>query len=217
MKLNKRFSTLLSLTILFASTTAIAEPSWQIKKDKDGIQVFTREIKDSKLDEFKGITTINTSVASVVAVLKDVATFSNWMPDTKTSKILEQDETKQAHYIVSDMPWPVTDRDGVYQFTFEALNNGTAVNINVEAKPEYLPNEKGIIRIPEAKGFWKIKSIDKGVEVQYQMHANPGGALPAWMVNSAVVDSPFNTLKNLRTQVQKEKYQNKSYAFLNGN
>jgi hypothetical protein len=52
------------------------------------------------------------------------------------------------------------------------------------------------------------------VEVVYQVHANPGGSLPNWMVNAIVVETPLETLLNLRDVVTNEKYQNRSFAFI---
>ncbi|WP_395408383.1 hypothetical protein ACHMW6_17725 [Pseudoduganella sp. UC29_106] len=38
--------------------------------------------------------------------------------------------------------------------------------------------------------------------VVYQMHAAPGGAIPGWLANQTVVDTPFGTLKGLRSYLQ---------------
>jgi len=34
--------------------------------------------------------------------------------------------------------------------------------------------------------------------VTYQVHADPGGAIPVWLANATAVDTPYDTLKNLR-------------------
>jgi hypothetical protein len=37
------------------------------------------------------------------------------------------------------------------------------------------------------KGFWKLEALENGrrTHVTYYIHTNPGGALPAWIVNLA--------------------------------
>jgi hypothetical protein len=40
------------------------------------------------------------------------------------------------------------------------------------------------------------------VLVAYQIHADPGGSIPGWLANATVVDTPFKTLKNLRSTIQ---------------
>jgi hypothetical protein len=43
--------------------------------------------------------------------------------------------------------------------------------------------------------------------VTWQHHTEPGGSIPNWLVNKLIVDTPFNTLRNLRSIVQEEKYE----------
>ena len=52
------------------------------------------------------------------------------------------------------------------------------------------------------------------VEVVYEAHADPGGGLPSWLVNSFVVDAPLNTLRGLREKIGKEVYQSASRAYI---
>lgn len=41
-----------------------------------------------------------------------------------------------------------------------------------------------------------------GVNVTYQMHISPGGSIPNWLANQTVVDTPYGTLKALRSYLQ---------------
>jgi hypothetical protein len=52
------------------------------------------------------------------------------------------------------------------------------------------------------------------VEVTYEVHADPGGNLPAWVINMFLVDTPFNDLKNLQKQALLPKYANRKFDFL---
>ena len=36
------------------------------------------------------------------------------------------------------------------------------------------------------------------IRVVYELHAEPGGQVPAWLANSFVIDAPYNTLLLLR-------------------
>ena len=41
--------------------------------------------------------------------------------------------------------------------------------------------------------------VDNGqVQVIYQVHNEPGGKIPSWLVNSIVITQPYNTLKNMK-------------------
>lgn len=90
---------------------------------------------------------------------------------------------------------------GVYHFTYSRAGDDS-VTIRVEAVPEYVPLRDGKVRIPKANGQWKLEPNAEGVNVTYQMHASPGGAIPSWLANQTVVDTPFGTLKALRSFLQ---------------
>jgi hypothetical protein len=131
------------------------------------------------------------------------------MPDVVVSEELSSSENEQVHYMENSAPWPVSNRDGVYRFSFGHTEEGgsRAVIVRVQAVPDYIPARKGKVRVPRSDGFWKVGPTATGVRVTYQMHADPGGSIPAWMANSASVSSPFNTLKNLRAYLQLSSHQ----------
>jgi hypothetical protein len=60
----------------------------------------------------------------------------------------------------------------------------------------------------KAAGFYVFEKLaELKTRVTFQYHMEPAGALPEWLINSLLVDAPFNTLNNLRTMVNIEKYQ----------
>jgi len=67
----------------------------------------------------------------------------------------------------------------------------------------------------EAIGFWLFDPIESDkVEITYQMHIDPGGSIPAWVLNMFIVDAPIDDLKAIRERVKMEKYENAKYDFL---
>lgn len=201
------FSRLASRTLLLPLSicqVSVADGSWLLAKDADGIRVYTRSVANSPVREFKGEIELATHPNRVVATLKDANSFRQWMPDVVASEILHSSETEQYHYIEDAAPWPVSNRDGVYHFTFTGAEDAgvDVTTVRVEAAPDYLPVRDGKVRIPKADGFWKISAKGNGVALVYQIHADPGGSIPGWLANRAVVATPFNTLKNLRRYIQ---------------
>ena len=49
-------------------------------------------------------------------------------------------------------------------------------------------------------------ALDQGVDGLVDQHANPGGALPNWLVNYVSGDLPFKTIEGLRAQVKRRHY-----------
>lgn len=191
-------------TAMTFSQASSAEATWALAKEADGIKVYVREAEGSPLKEFRGEVELPATPDRIVQVLKDAAAFRKWMPDVVVSDLLKSSDREQFHYLVNSAPWPVSSRDGVYHFTYSRAPEGTApaITVRVEAVPSYLPAREGKVRVPKAEGQWTLSPTKTGVSVSYQMLAEPGGSIPAWMANQAVVDSPFKTLKGLRSYLQ---------------
>jgi len=185
----------------FAAQTSSAEDVWSLAKDADGIKVYVRKVEGSPLREFRGEAQLNSTPDKVVAVLRDANAFRQWMPDVAASELLKATDTEQFHYLDNKAPWPVSHRDGVYHFTYSRTADG-AVTVLVEALPDYMPLREGKVRIPQANGQWRLVPGTEGVSVTYQMHASPGGSIPNWLANQTVVDTPFGTLKALRSRLE---------------
>ena len=50
---------------------------------------------------------------------------------------------------------------------------------------------------------WTLNENDEGItEVVYVLRSDPGGAIPAWMVNLALEAGPTNTINGLRALVE---------------
>ena len=189
---------------LFISHVSLAEEPWLLAKDSDGIKVYVRDVSNSRLREFRGEIALTTNPERVLEVLQDVPSFYKWMPDIVTAESLKVSDDERYHYLENAAPWPVSHRDGVYHFTYSRSNDSgtTVTTVRVEAVPDYLPARAGKVRIPRADGYWKLVATADGVDVTYQMHADPGGSIPSWLANQTVVDTPFNTLKGLRHYLQ---------------
>ena len=85
----------------------------------------------------------------------------------------------------------------------------STVQIRSRAVPDLLPEKKGHIRVAMVDSRWDLKPLPGNlVEVSYFLHSDPGGQIPAWLINSMVIDQPFNTLRNLRDILKELPYKN---------
>ncbi len=204
-------------SMLAVSLTWADVGPWELEaqdEDKD-ISVFTRTVEGSPLKEFKGVTHIKSEVSTFVALLRDSDVATDWMHNVIEFNVMESpSDTENVVYTVNKTPWPVTNRDAYIRSSMTANADGSVVS-SITAEPEYKEGNDDYIRMPELKGSWTFTPQAEGVvEVVYQVHANPGGSLPDWLVNNIVVETPMNTLTNLHEIIQDEKYQGKTFAFI---
>jgi hypothetical protein len=191
-------------TILFSS----AHAEWKLEKDEDEIKVYLREVKGSEIKEFKGVTTIKASMDTLLAIVKDTDNFDKWIHQCTEPKVLKavnfhDTYTRQ----LNDLPWPVDDRELVMFTAISKDSSKEEIYISLEAKPNYIPKNEDYVRVTKLKGFYLFKALsNKVTEVTWQQHTDPGGSLPAWLINTLVVDIPFNSLEALRNLSQTKKY-----------
>lgn len=201
--------------LILLSNPMFSQENWELQKEDDGIKVYTSVVEGSDIKAFKAETAIEGKLSSFVAVLKDIESFPELFSSNKYAELIEQTDTFQIQYSQTALPWPLTDRDGVYVNTFKQHYGHKTVTVTVETASGVRPEEDKFTRIEEARGYWRFHPVHHNlVEVTYQMHAEPGGSLPAWVINMFLVDTPIKDLKKLKERVALEEYANKKYEFL---
>lgn len=207
---------LLLSSLLIISVFIAAGQDWELAKDKNGIQVYTRPVEHSDFKEFRGVMDVEAPVSALVAALRDIDSYPEWMPNAASSEVLSaQGDTQVVYRLVTDAPWPVQDRDGIYGMHFEGEPGSPAVLIRLEALPDRVSADPDYIRIRTLTGYWRLHPQEDGsVQVTYQVLTDPAGKVPVWMVNATVVSQPFQTLSALRQRARLPKYQDRDFSFL---
>lgn len=200
-----QISIIIFLLLLFSPCTFA---DWQLKKDKDGIQVYTREVKESKFKEFKGIMTLSSSIESVTAVAIDVEAYPEWIYFCEMAKIISPANAETILvYQQSSLPWPVDNRDIV--FTSHAIQNkdSKSITIKLDATPDAYKRTADV-RILISRGYYLIEQIERNkVRITWQLLSDPAGNIPEWITNLMITDLPFKSLSALREQVKLPRYQ----------
>jgi len=190
--------------------------SWELAKKQDGVTVYTRSVKGSNFKEYKAVTDIKTSLPSLVAVVEDVAAYPSWIHTCKEGKLLKRINEKETYnYTINEAPWPVRDRDAAVHNKISQNPEDRVVTIEIRGIPQYVPEKTRLQRVNKIDGFWRFTPLGGDmVEVLYQVHSEPGGNLPSWLVNSIVVSQPFYTLVKMKKMITRPKYRNAEYEFI---
>ena len=86
--------------------------------------------------------------------------------------------------------------------------------MSIEVLDDYLEENDKYIRV-SGNGYWKVKVVAKNkLEVIFLMQVDPGGAVPSWLANLFVEDTPFNTLTNIKKNIDQNKANNSFYNFI---
>ena len=86
--------------------------------------------------------------------------------------------------------WPLDDRDLVVNV--EVQRKGDRIICIMKNAPNAYPVQEGIIRIPTFEGRWELIPLPDGrTRVISEGMTSPGGDIPDWLANTAVVDTPL--------------------------
>lgn len=204
---------LITLLLIVNANPAFA---WTLVRERDGITVWKREIAGSAIAQSLAKVTVESKLSPLVALIMDIDNEHSWIDSVDRSESLEQISASKLYgYTLSNAPWPVADRDAVV--LTEAFQDPVTcvVQIHSHATPDQLPEKEGVVRIQKIDSLWTLTPQAGGkVEISYQLHSEPGGNLPAWLINSMITDQPFNTLKNLRNIIGTSPYKDVRSSFI---
>ncbi len=199
--MKKNFIGALGIWILLLPLVAMAETGeWKLAKNEKGIRVSTRKSEDSPIKAFQGVTTADATVDEAVRLFETPESACQWIYQCSEFKILEDKSPEEKIiYFHQDMPWPVADRDVVYQRVRQTdADTGTVTYTLTDLKDVY-PEKKAGVRLVSLNGKWRFSPAEGNqVEILDEQHVDPGGSLPTWLVNRLVVDVPFDTLKEFK-------------------
>lgn len=196
---------LLILVICFSNV--FGQGKWELKKDEDGIQVFTRKAAKGNIKELRVLCELDATKAQLINTLENIGDYNSWVYSNKKSTVLKMiTQQNIIYYTQSHLPWPIRDRDLIVELNIAP----TPEVLNVQAKsiPDYLPKDANYIRVPYSLAVWKVtQAPDDKLKVDYTFSVDPGGNIPAWLVNATLTIGPYNSFVKLRQILRTQKGQ----------
>ena len=197
------------LGVLLAPVTASPQSGWILALQRDGIEVSTRAVPGSDLDEFMGTTVIEASVNVIEAVIDDVPASPQWMADCREARTIRKiDENSSIILNVTKTPWPVWDRETLILLKKQRdARTGTVLFQFRSVNDPAVPVGKKNVRIPAIEGRWVLRPVDEAhTKVTYTVRSIPGGSIPKIIAKQRSREIPYKTLSGLKEIVKKDKY-----------
>ena len=192
-----------SILLLFLfSINANSQSDWTLAKNDQQIQIYTRDVQGSKIKEFKATTNVKADINQILEMLINFGDYSKWIDGCQSGNLLKKiTPNKFIYRITLSLPWPLKNRDAVIEALISKESNGI-VTFTMNENTSFLKTQEEYIRMPKFRGKWVLTPKENGfVQVEQQIHAEPGGSIPAWVANSKVTDGPLATFINLKKKV----------------
>lgn len=192
------------LIYLFSTTVLFSQKgtNTSLAVDKEGIKIYLTKLDTTPFKEYRAEMVVNANIDSVTKQILDIKSLQKWNYKTKKSELVKKiSDFCWIFYMNHHLGWPIQDRDIVMRVTL--LDKYKQKYISIEPANSFVKEKDNIVRIKYFKGFWNLKKIDKDKTlVVQQIYGNPGGSIPAFMVNMVVTKGPFESFFELRKRVE---------------
>ena len=186
-------------SLFFIAFTSFGQYKWKLTKEKDGISIYQSQVKNSDYKSIKVECTFQGTYDRLLAVLNDVNNHQNWVYKNKNAFLIKRISPGEFYYYSeTSLPWPMSNRDAIVhlKITKDSLNR--FVKITAIGEPGYIPEKTGKVRVPQFGAQWDVTMpTAKTIHIVYTFEADPGGCVPAWVVNSFADKGPFESFKKL--------------------
>ena len=197
----------LALFLCFAPSFLHAKEKWQQREQEKDITVYSQKIDGSGAARLKGVLYLPFSVDDAAKILMDIPNQITFIPFCKTIQVLKEellglDRKRTLVYQVNAIP-VVSDRDMVLEALTWSENKDAQRIWRSEFKAvsdKGPPATKGMVRIAHLKGNWRLAPApdEKGSILTYMNHAELGGLVPNFIVDSVRIKNMVKLLKGLR-------------------
>ncbi|MEO6284424.1 MAG: START domain-containing protein [Dyadobacter sp.] len=209
-------ATIIGLIFCLLFSNGHAQTGWKLITEKEQIRIFSQSVPDSKIKAIKVNCTVDASVTQLVGLLMDVEGGVNWVYKTKSCVLLRKvSPTELYYYSEISLPWPLDNRDFVAHLRLTQDRLTKVVTIDGPVVAGMVSIKKNIVRVDHSKGRWVLTPAGRDrTKIEYTLHTDPGGNVPAWAVNAFAAEGPMETFKSMKEQLKLAKYRNVVLGYL---
>jgi hypothetical protein len=177
---------------------------WTLKREKDGINIYSRPSDCSKVNDIRVYMDLTGTVEQLAAILRDVNGYSGWVYSTRTASMIKKvGENEFIYYAEVGTPWPAANRDYYADLKITLNPANHSMNVVSVGMKDYQPEKKDFVRVPMSKGSWTVTTQSaRKIHLQYILQIDPGGSIPAWILNSFVAKAPLETFSSLKKKME---------------
>ncbi|MEO6550252.1 MAG: START domain-containing protein [Ferruginibacter sp.] len=201
--------------LVFQMTTQ-AQEDWRLRKDQNGIKVFSRKPKGVKFDEIKVESEYEGRISQLAAVLYDIGKQYQWVYKTAKSELLKEVSPGDVFFYTEiECPWPFDNRDLVVHMIMTQNASTKVMNIEAKSADKYLPEKRKKVRIKYSRASWIVTPLNNHrFKVEYHLQIDPGEGAPAWLLNLFSTDGPYESFRNLKDRLKLPQYQHARFPTL---
>lgn len=200
----------LCITLGFAAPALGNSGKWEYIGTTDNVKVSRMQVPGSEVFAFRGEIVADIHIGKIIRVFIDSKQRKYWVDRYAEHKTLERTDRMEKYWIKFKLPFPVSDRDYVLQTDVEIDEAKKIVTANVRSIVDpRKPEDSCCVRAEAYSTYYRFESLpgEHGKEktrMIVEVHTDPKGMLPNWLVNRIQKDWPSKTLGGLLRRAQRE-------------
>lgn len=192
------------LLLITLNLQAHTQPAWKLVKEKNGIKIFLASVANSKFKSVRVQSIMEGTIFKLINILSNINEAHEWVYKTKTAYFLKRITPYDfLYYTETILPWPASNRDAVIHIIIKPDTVHHAVRISAVSEPKFMAEKNGIVRIPYSKASWYVTESGNKINMDYIFEVDPGGSLPAWLVNMMADKGPYESFEKLMLKLRK--------------
>ena len=188
-----------------------AEEGWVFFEESQGITIHSRKVAGHAESDFKGSRIIDKPVEVIGAVLADIPSYTRWFFNcTQAEKIPDKTSTdlKFQLYIVIEAPWPLWNRDVIYDArTMVDIPSGKIMVWGKARQDASVAVKENHVRVTDSAIEWNLERLDDNrTMVSFTKRINIGGSIGTYLSDAGCRKTIFESLVNFGRIASDPKY-----------
>jgi hypothetical protein len=178
---------------------------WEKIISESGLNVFTRQMPNSKILGFKLEGTISAPIDQIMENMRDVERNAEWTPDlAEKITIQEISDVEAITYSRNDLSWPISDRDFVtHNKLFIHKERKLLYVMTKSIIDKRFPPLRGVVRAWLSYSNIGLRPLsERKTYVEWTIFADPKGNIPTWLVNFYQRGFPIKFFKAVEKRAQ---------------
>jgi len=195
-------------------TDAEAPSGWELIGEESGFVTHRKAVEGSSVFAFRGETVVDVPLSKILTVFLDSDRRKDWVDRFSSSEDLESfGDFETVYWIRFGLPFPLTDRDYLLRVKADLDPNKRVFIANIKSVKSPKRGEMDCcIRAEAYRTYYRFESLpaQKKTKLEVEVHTDPKGMVPGWLVNMVQEDWPRETLLSLAREAGKDEVPNHS-------
>lgn len=198
-----------------AASPSLAWAGWESLGTYDDVAVSRKEVAGIGVFAFKGVTTADIHIGKILSVFLDRSQRRHWVDRYEAHTTLKAGVNSEVYWIHFGLPFPVSDRDYVLQSKGVADEEARVFTVRISSVDDPAkPEDDCCVRALAYGTYYRFEAIPntEKTRITVEVHTNPMGLLPDWLVNLLQKKWPSKTLSALIERARKQDKVHADYA-----